>query len=273
SERWGREGRRNWLKAMGRGKSLDAATRDVLGVSFAELDKDWRASLLEPEGKKHEAETDHISALKAELSLVGTAMSAAATAGDVDAYLAHVYKADKEFLKEQTYFANDLHRKPAESCRVDIGDLDPGDGTAEGDVTWVWKMLPDVDASGDTHPNKERTVTFRAKWIKEGGTWLYAGETWERHPADGVLVLCDPGLEELANRTAEAFTQVRGHVEVGFGLEEAALPKRIQKIKIYGAMRHLQQSICLSYEDGLSGWNEPGESIKLLANRNSTVAG
>jgi uncharacterized protein YjaZ len=271
SERWGREGRRNWLKAMARGENVDAATRDVFGMPFADLDKQWRSSLTEPEGTRRAAETDHVSAVKAELNLVGQAMSTAAVAGDTEAYLAHVYHGDKEFLKEQTYFANDLHRKPAESCRLDIGDLEIGDGTAEGNVTWVWRMMPETDAGGEVHTKKERTCTFKAQWIKGDGGWVYGGETWERHPAQGVLVLCDPGLDELAKRTAQAFTDIRGHVETGFGLEDAALPKKIQKIKLYGSMKHLQQSICLSYEDGLGGWNEPGESIKLLADRNSTL--
>src|SRR5262245_36417104 len=139
SERWGREGRRNWLKAMGQGKSLDHATQNVLGVSFDELDKAWRKTLTEPETKKAAPETDHISALKAELAVAAQGMTGACVAGDPDAYLSHVYRADKEFLKEQTYFANDLKRKHAQECRIDIGDIEVGDGTIEGPVTWVWK--------------------------------------------------------------------------------------------------------------------------------------
>ena len=40
----------------------------------------------------------------------------------------------------------------------------------------------------------------------------------------------------------------------------------VQEVKIYPSMLHLQESIYLSYEDGLSGWNEPGESIKIITN-------
>jgi hypothetical protein len=271
SERWGRDGRRNWLKAMGQGKSLDQATRDVLGLSFEDLDKAWHKALTEPEDKKPEPETDHISALKAEVAVAAQGMTTASVTGDPDAYLTHVYRADKEFLKEQTYFANDLKRKPAQECRIDIGDLEAGDGTIEGPMTWVWKMPPDKDAAGEPKPKKERSVTFKARWIKSdnGGGWLYAGETWERHAAPGVIVYCDPGLDELATRTTQAFTDIRGHVETGFELEDKALPKKTQKIKLYSSMRHLQQSICLSYEDSLGGWNEPGESIKILINPRS----
>jgi hypothetical protein len=271
SERWGREGRQKWLRAMGAGKTLDQATRDVMGMPFDDLDKAWRASLDGPEDAKREPASEHESALKAELIAVGQAMSAAAVAGNTEGYLSHVYRGDKEFLKEQTYFANDLHRKPAEQCHLEIGDMELGDGTAEGTVTWIWKMPAEVDAGGASLEKKERSVSFKARWIKEAAGWMYAGETWERHGAAGVLVLCDPGLDELAKRTVAAFGEVRGHVEEGFGLENAALPKKIQKIKLYGSMRHLQQSICLSYEDGLGGWNEPGESIKLLASADSSL--
>ena len=34
-----------WASVMAKGKTLDEATREVLGMSFAELDEKWRASL------------------------------------------------------------------------------------------------------------------------------------------------------------------------------------------------------------------------------------
>jgi hypothetical protein len=45
SDTWGRSGRNKWLKLMANGKSLDDATKEALGLSFAELDKKWRATL------------------------------------------------------------------------------------------------------------------------------------------------------------------------------------------------------------------------------------
>jgi len=181
--------------------------------------------------------------------------------GDAPGYLATVYQGDREFLNEQKYFANDFSKKKPEQVTITVGDLTVGDGSATGKVTWSWTM-----------PGKKaREVVFDARWIGEGDQWLYAGETWERYEAPGVMVLSDPGLEELAKNTVEAFEAVRTKVEADFGLTDAALPKRVQKIKLYNSMKHLQQSICLAYEDGLGGWNEPGESIKILANKNSKV--
>jgi hypothetical protein len=45
SERWGRQKRNQWLRAMANGSSLDGATRQVFGLSFAELDGQWRAAV------------------------------------------------------------------------------------------------------------------------------------------------------------------------------------------------------------------------------------
>ena len=45
SEKWGRTGRNSWLRLMANGKTIDEATRDVMGMPFADLDTQWRASL------------------------------------------------------------------------------------------------------------------------------------------------------------------------------------------------------------------------------------
>ena len=47
SDRWGAEKRNAWLRAMARdGLSVEDATERVLGLSFAELDRQWRESLM-----------------------------------------------------------------------------------------------------------------------------------------------------------------------------------------------------------------------------------
>ncbi len=220
------------------------------------------------------------AALRLELERTLSAMASSATRADADAYLAHVWAGDTEFLHEQTYFANDLRRKPPESIEFAIGELKPGDGTADADVTMTWTM-----PGGKPRSVKTLTRFIRAENGPEGaregpgsaGGWLYAGEVWEVFEAPAgngrVKVMHDPGLAELAERTAEAFTEVRGVVEEAFGLAAEPIAARTQKIKLYGSMRHLQASICLSYTDGLSGWNEPGESVKLLVSERTRPRG
>src|SRR5262249_49197311 len=48
STRFGRARRNHRLRAMAQGAALDDATSGELGVSFEQLDKDWRASLKRP---------------------------------------------------------------------------------------------------------------------------------------------------------------------------------------------------------------------------------
>lgn len=45
TDRFGRDARHEWLAAMGHGATLDEATRTALGLSFDQLDQDWRATL------------------------------------------------------------------------------------------------------------------------------------------------------------------------------------------------------------------------------------
>ena len=191
-------------------------------------------------------------------------MEAAALAADADAYLEHVATGDREFLNEQKYFAKDMAKKPPQAIALTLDEetFKLGDGSAIGKVTWRWNM-PE---------KKEREVSFEAQFVEESGGWRYAGEHWELIETPGSRVCFDPGLEEKARAAASAFAAIRGHVEEEFELTRAALPKKTQKIKLYGSMKRLQASICLAYEDGLSGWNEPGEPIKILVGRRSDEA-
>lgn len=193
-------------------------------------------------------------------------LASACIAGDADAYLKHISARDIEFLNEQRYFARDLKKKPAAECSWTIDELTFDAGAASAKLTIEWRMT-----SG-----KARSVSFLAAFepahTDAGDTWTYAGEIWTAHAAPGVLVLHDPGLAGVASRIAEAFSEVRATVEEGFMLTEKALPGRTQKIKLYSTMRHLQASICLSYIEGLSGWNEPGEAIKILTSERATLA-
>src|SRR5690606_2758355 len=72
----------------------------------------------------------------------------------------------------------------------------------------------------------------------------------------------------IANHAVRALPEVRERIIPEMGLEDDdELRDRVQHIKIYTSMAHLQFSIYMSYTDPLGGWNEPGESIKILAAR------
>lgn len=192
------------------------------------------------------------------LEAVLASMEAAVLAGDQAAYIAHVDGADPIFRKEQENWAADLARHlPVEfdlSLGEEITALEGGGFLTV--LTTTWKL---------EGWERARKVDFPARFV-EGGegsarAWRYAGEAWEVLDGERVRVFFPKGREELAGRVAEAFPEVRAHVEEGFEISV----DRVQEVKLYPTMRHLQHSIYLSYTDGLGGWNEPGESVKLLA--------
>jgi len=195
-------------------------------------------------------------------ALLARIRSAVLTA-DADEYLACVDVRDPVFAREQKNWVADLKRKPVKEFSVQVQDqaLVGPDGPMNGQLTMSWKIA-DEDAVG-------RTISFPATFTRDAaGGWLYAGEAWQSIEANGVKVLYDHGLDEVAKNVVEILPDIRAHVNEGF---EVAI-NRVQEVKLYGSMRHLQQSIYLSYVDSLGGWNEPGESIKILVGRRSKPA-
>jgi len=160
-----------------------------------------------------------------------------------------------------------------------------------------WKMtVPLADKEKGEPDRMDRSVSYPVLFERQGDRWLFRGERWievrldpdhaiandsedadaSRPPSPAVvspstrdnLVLCFPGYEDLAKRAAEVLPEVRAHVDDGF---ERDVPHP-QVVKIYPTMRHLQASIYLSYVDGLAGWNEPKEAIKILGRPGSSRA-
>lgn len=171
-----------------------------------------------------------------------------------------------------------------------------------------WKItVPLADGEEGEADRLDRSVSYPVVFERRGDRWLFRGERWVEvrapsepaevpppadAPADAAqpetekdrdevlpptpakvaastrdnVVLCFPGFEEIAGRIAEVLPAVRAHVDDGF----AAEVPHPQVVKIYPSMRHLQSSIYLSYVDGLSGWNEPKESIKVIVQRSSS---
>ncbi len=157
------------------------------------------------------------------------------------------------------------------------------------ELEMAWKITVPLAAGEKGKPDEiDRSVSYPVIFERSANRWLFAGERWvevrasasspaptdaddadDTHPpapkssaasTRDNLVLCFPGYEEVAQRIAEVLPEVRAHVDEGF---EQDVP-HTQVVKIYPTMRHLQSSIYLSYADGLSGWNEPLESIKVL---------
>jgi hypothetical protein len=165
--------------------------------------------------------------------------------------------------------------KPArdKDDEVGVGVVDPvfDDARAEFRMQMTWK-LPDW--------KRERSLTMPVVFLKDArsGAWLYAGEKWDAVVApatdtfNGVRVLYEPGntrLKKTADTVVKVMPEVRASVDAHFKLKVSGPVT----VKLYQSMRHLQASIWLSYTDGLGGWNEPGEAIKILPSTRSSAEG
>lgn len=189
-------------------------------------------------------------------------MTRAVLAGDIEGYLACVDRSDSIFWKEQQNWGADFKRHvPKEfSITFNPDEMKIEDGAAVVRVTMTWLMeVPD---------SRERTLTFPARLLDHDGEWLFAGENWNTLEGPGVKVVFADGLAEVAKRVVEVLPEVRIHVDAGFEIHI----QRVQEVKLYNSMKHLQESIYLSYTDALAGWNEPGESIKILSRRGTDDA-
>ncbi len=197
----------------------------------------------------------------AEHSIRGTlaAMEAAIARADSGAYMALVDTADPVFAEEQRKWARDLRTRPVASVRVrPAGPPSYDDGRWTLPVELAWKLPGEAAERRVTHD-----AAFRPIGLPEGA-WVYAGRVWDERHDGGVRIMVHPGDPdgaEMSDYLAERVGPIRESVEAE--LEETLRSE--PTIKIYPDMASLQASIALSYTDSLGGWNEPGESIKLLA--------
>lgn len=152
------------------------------------------------------------------------------------------------------------------------------------ELAMKWKMtVPRAEGEAGEPRVIDREVSYPVVFeympVDGQGKWLFKGERWVEVRADAApdnadqvrahrgenIALCFSGYEEVSKRIVAMLPEIRAHVD---GLFEQDVPHE-QAVKIYPTMRHLQASIYLSYWDGLSGWNEPKESIKLLVRPDS----
>ncbi|HZW10533.1 MAG TPA: hypothetical protein VFF69_11580 [Phycisphaerales bacterium] len=199
-------------------------------------------------------------------------MERAVLAADPEGYLECVDNGTSaEWNREQDNWAADLMHHVPEEFEMELtappepwdhaGTLhDPAilDEVRRAPVRVSW-LLPD---------GPRRAVEFPAMFVRRIGEWRYAGEAWRRRASEdgqNIVLYLDDGLVAVAERVIDIMPEIRAHVDEGF---ETRLGHP-QVVKLYDEMTHLQHSIYLSYTEPLGGWNEPGESIKILADRHA----
>lgn len=206
----------------------------------------------------------------AALEALVQAMQTAAQKADEPAYLRCIDDSSPVFHTEQRAWVRDLARSAPERLTFEIEGVGttttpdgavapPGDDALVARVTIRWQMPG----------GKARSFPHDAWFVRRADRWLYAGEAWPtivvppepQHGQYGVTVRYSPGADEAAREVARLMPGIRARVDRVF----AAPLRAPQEVKLYTSMSHLQASIYPSYANPLGGWNEPGESIKILA--------
>lgn len=223
---------------------------------------------------------------RADVERVMKGMQESVLSADQTRYMSFVATDDALFLQEQKMWAADLGRHVPIAFTLAIAEHKDGDDKAAPvfetehasvEMVMSWTMAG-MDHDGT---NLTRTISFPVEFGKDAdGVWKYRGEKWltletpDKLAAEGeskgaaetlpvhqrARAKFYAGYEAPAKVIVDVMPEVREHVHEGFELK---VP-RVEEVKIYPTMKHLQASIYLSYVDGLSGWNEPGEAIKLV---------
>lgn len=192
-------------------------------------------------------------------------MHSAINRSDLGAYMALIDPDDPVFLTEQRAWIADLDAHPVKDIKLTVRSDQPvrllDDATAVAPIEITWR-IPGED--------RDRRCAYDALFRPVGavsGQWVFAGRDWDIHLLDtpGVRIYADAGHEHLAKLAQARVPVLRDAIaaDLGRDLSQGNLSEIV--VKIYPDMNALQASIYLAYNDPLAGWNEPGESIKILA--------
>lgn len=188
------------------------------------------------------------------------AMESAIIAGDLGAYMAQIDPEDVYFVHEQRAWVNDLARNPVSEFQIEpLEDLIVGitGRAAMMKVRMHWTL-----SSDEIERSIEMNAIFYPMGDEPDGPWRFAGRGWEIQLDDetGIRVRADRKHQELASNVMMIAPEIAAQIEKDL---DRTLSTPLS-VKIYSTMQALQFSIAPGYLDPLSGWNEPGESIKIL---------
>jgi hypothetical protein len=199
-------------------------------------------------------------------------MEAAIIKADIGAYMAIVDPTDSVFATEQRAWVADLQSHPVEDVDLSIAWNEPvrllDDGSAIAPLEISWHVIGE---------ELDRHFAYQALFEPLGpadGQWIFAGRAWDVFDSStpGVRVYSDFEHEYLAHLAASRVEHLRDTIAQNMGFDYSQTQPKEVVVKVYPDMSSLQASIYLSYTDRLSGWNEPGESIKILGRPEYTAS-
>ncbi|MPY67784.1 hypothetical protein F8S09_14020 [Deinococcus sp. SDU3-2] len=181
---------------------------------------------------------------------LAAALQTAARAGDAAAYRA-LLAPGGTFTVEGANFAADLARRVPADVTYRFSDVRQEGAGATATLDLVWTRVP----------GEVRRVSLPVQLVRVGEVWRYAGEalTPVKTGTDSLLALSVPELAQKATFLAPLLPRAAREVERVLGL--TVPPGAV--VKVYPDAERLSATVYPSLQP-VSGWNEPGEAIKLV---------
>ncbi len=183
---------------------------------------------------------------------------------DSGGYMAQLNPSDPVLMTEHRAWFAELSHSPVEALQLALNQDEPiileVDGTVVAPLTLTWQVTSEDSPRRYDMPARFTPIASR------DGQWHFAGRAWEIALTDtpGVRIYCDEIHNDIAQLTLQRVPEIRDRIAQDMGIDPAKGGLHEVVVKIYPKMSELQASIYPSYTAGISGWNEPGESIKIL---------
>ena len=192
------------------------------------------------------------------------AMQTAIERDDPGAFMAMIDPSDPVLITEHRAWFAELAVSPVNDLTIAIDPdeqlIREDDGSVVAPLAITWRV-PSED--------KDRRYDLPARFAplaSPNGQWHFTGRVWDIALLDipGVRIYCDQKHADIAQLTLQRVPEIRNRIAADMGIDPAKGDLHEVVVKIYPKMSELQASIYPSYTNGISGWNEPGESIKIL---------
>lgn len=197
------------------------------------------------------------SAIELDLNLVIAQMEQAVLAGDVAAYLAHVWTGDARFLAEHTRWAEDWRDYPLSTFDLALYGIEVLDDTrVSARLTMRWSQRGAVP--GDAAGGATASVLF----YRVDGAWQLGSERWQAATVDGIrLYYFADALVDNRAQAEEVLTSLP-EIVTAVTREFDHVPAQDAHIRLYDSPVTLQNWTRLSMPV-VDAWQIPGESIKV----------
>ena len=240
-----------WGHSNGSNDFSRSAFQEALGLSPAQFESAWRADRLDP--------------LRADAEAIqGTVAARAETVlnGDAAGFLSTVTRADPVLRTEERNWFADLADHPVLSYTATGAIVGWSPGGEE--------MIVSLSVSSVISGGHSSRVTYDARFVREGGRWLYAGLAWNERASDH-FVLKHQYRDDHDNHDdawAQRILKLAGAAYEQIAADLDAAPPLPQEIKVYDDGELFRTSVFLSLPGWATGWTEPGEAIKFRLREN-----